>query len=377
MLCNTGGLQEIPVKQFPPSVEHLSLTKNNFPIIKSDAFGGLRALKKLTLDGNNITTIKPFAFRGLPRLKELSIQYTPLSTVAPFAFAGLQNISTIILGHNKILRVEGYAFAGTANVKMILLINNPMIKLEPFAFSSLSNVERLILPSGLRQIEPDAFNGLDIVGLLKLSFMDLDTLQPYTFRNLHNVKVLSLQESDLGVITEDSFDGLAHVESLNILNNKIDAILELNLTESHYIKALKIYGNHLLETPEPGAITLDGIETIIVQNNHFPCGCHIHTLLESPLVNTTSYDHHEFLTKNFCISPLELNGLQMSRIDLSSIGKCHEQVTRENLEASTATRLTWHGLKNVNFNQRHDMMNYTILLLMLNYLYVRYLTLQR
>lgn len=86
------------MKQFPPSVEHLSLTKNNFPIIKSDAFGGLRALKKLTLDGNNITTIKPFAFRGLPRLKELSIQYTPLSTVAPFAFAGLQNISTIILG---------------------------------------------------------------------------------------------------------------------------------------------------------------------------------------------------------------------------------------------------------------------------------------
>jgi leucine-rich repeat and immunoglobulin-like domain-containing nogo receptor-interacting protein len=373
VLCNTGGLQEIPVKQFPPSVEHLSLTKNNFPIIKSDAFGGLRALKKLTLDGNNITTIKPFAFRGLPRLKELSIQYTPLSTVAPFAFAGLQNISTIILGHNKILRVEGYAFAGTANVKMILLINNPMVRLEPFAFSSLSNVERLILPSGLRQIEPDAFSGLDIVGLLKLSFMDLDSLQPHTFRNLRNVKVMSLQESDLGIIAEDAFDGLAYVESMNILNNKIDAILELNLTESHY---MKIYGNHLLETPEPGAITLEGIETIIVQNNHFPCGCHLHTLLESPLVNTTSYDHHEFLSKNFCISPLELNGLQMSRIDLSSIGKCHEQVTRENLDASSASSLTSLNPKCVNSNQRHRMMNY-IVLSMLNYLFVRCLLARR
>ena len=377
MLCNTGGLQEIPVKHFPPTVEHLSLTKNNFPIIKSDAFGGLRALKKLTLDGNNITTIKPFAFRGLPRLKELSIQYTPLTTVAAFAFAGLQNISTIILGHNKILRVEGYAFAGSANVKMILLTNNPMIKLEPFAFSSLSNVERLILPSGLRQIEPDAFSGLDIVGLLKLSFMDLDALQPYTFRNLRSVKILSMQESDLGVISEDAFDGLAYVDSLNILNNKIDAILELNLTESHYIKLLKIYGNHLLETPEPGAITLDGIETIIVQNNHFPCGCHIHTLLESPLVNTSSYDHQEFLSKNFCISPLELNGLQMSRIDLSSIGKCHEQVTRENLEGSRGNSLTSYNFRNVNFNQRLGMINYSILLLILNYLYAEYLLRQR
>jgi leucine-rich repeat and immunoglobulin-like domain-containing nogo receptor-interacting protein len=377
VLCNTGGLQEIPVKHFPPSVEHLSLTKNNFPIIKSDAFGGLRALKKLTLDGNNITTIKPFAFRGLPRLKELSIQYTPLTTVAAFAFAGLQNITTIILGHNKILRVEGYAFAGSANVKLILLQNNPMIKLEPFAFSSLSNVERLIMPSGLRQIEPDAFSGLDTVGYLKLSFMDLDSLQPYTFRNLRNVKVLSLQESDLGVISEDAFDGLAYVESLNILNNKIDAILELNLTESHYIKLLKIFGNHLLETPEPGAISLDGIEKIIVQSNHFPCGCHIHILLESPLVNTSSYDHHEFMSKNYCISPLELNGQKMSEIDLSSIGKCHEQVTRENLEGSTGNSLTSYNSRNVNFNQRLGMINYSILLLILNYLYAEHLLRQR
>jgi leucine-rich repeat and immunoglobulin-like domain-containing nogo receptor-interacting protein len=299
--------------------------------------------------------------------KELSIQYTPLKTVAPFAFAGLQNISTIILGHNKILRVEGYAFAGTANVKMILLINNPMVKLEPFAFSSLSNVERLILPSGLREIEPDAFNGLDFVGLLKLSFMDLDSLQPYTFRNLRNVKVLSLQESDLGVISEDSFDGLVYVESLNILNNKIDAILELNLTSDNHVKSLKIFGNHLLETPEPTSITLEGIDLIIVQNNHFPCGCHIHTLLESPLVNTTSYDHNEFLTKNFCISPLELNGLAMNRIDFRSIGKCHEQVNSENLDASSGIRLTCYLTRNVNFNQPNFVINYALLLLLLNY----------
>lgn len=361
------------MKQFPPSVEHLSLTKNHFPIIKSDAFGGLRTLKKLVLDGNNISTIKPFAFRGLPRLKELSIQYTPLTTVARFAFAGLQNISTILLGHNKILRVEGYAFAGTANVKMILLINNPMVKLEVNAFSSLTNVERLILPSGLRQIDPDAFSSLDTVGLLKLSFMDLDSLQPFTFRNLRNVKLLLLQESDLGVIAENAFDGLTHVESLNILNNKIDAILELNLTADHHIKILKIFGNHLLETPEPGTIFLDGIEAIIVQNNHFPCGCHIHTLLESPLVNTTSYDYHEFLTKNFCISPLELYGLQMSRVDLSSIGKCHEQVMRENLESSSAQSIMRCHSKYVNFNHNRVMLfSYVMTLFLMNYLHANY-----
>lgn len=90
MLCNTGGLTEIPIKTLPSTVEHLALTKNHFPVIKSDAFAGLRALRKLSLDGNNITTIKPFAFRGLPRLRELSIQHTPITSVAQFAFAGLQ-----------------------------------------------------------------------------------------------------------------------------------------------------------------------------------------------------------------------------------------------------------------------------------------------
>ena len=64
VMCNSGGLTEIPLKNIPITVEQLSLSKNVFPIIKSDAFAGLRALKKISLDDNNITTIKPFAFRG-------------------------------------------------------------------------------------------------------------------------------------------------------------------------------------------------------------------------------------------------------------------------------------------------------------------------
>lgn len=305
VLCNTGGLREIPTKRLPASVENLSLTKNNFPIIKSDAFAGLRNLRKLSLDGNNITTIKPFAFRGLPKIREISIQHTPLATVAQFAFAGLQNITTILLSHNKILRVETNAFAGTSNVKLILLSNNPMLKIETSAFSGLTHVEHLILPSGIRLIEPDAFYSMDSVGLLKLAFMDLTELSPFTFRGLTNVAVLSLQESDLGIICANSFDGLSHVGTLKFLNNKIDSIEELNLTSSHHIKHLIFHGNHLLETPDPGCIILEGIRNMSVINNHFPCGCHVHTLLDSPLSNG-SYQRGDFLSRNYCISPLDV-----------------------------------------------------------------------
>lgn len=320
------------------------MTKNNFPIVKSDAFGGLRALRKLTLDGNNITIIRPFAFRGLPRLRELTIHNTAIDRVASFAFAGLQNLSLLALTSNKILKIEGYAFAGTASVRLITLKNNPLARIETNAFSSLTNVERIVLPSGIRVIQPDAFQSLDIVGSIRLSFMDLTSLAPYTFRGLTNINMLSLQESDLGVIAAQAFDGMSIVELLNIQNNKIDAIQELNITAAHRVKQFRLQGNHLLDTPDPGAILLDGIDQLVVINNHFPCGCHIHTLLESPIANGT-YQHGDFLKNNYCISPLEVNGRLMSEIDIYSIGRCHEQVTRENLEGSSATTLHNHMYK--------------------------------
>ncbi|XP_055635693.1 chondroadherin [Toxorhynchites rutilus septentrionalis] len=338
VMCNSGELREIPLKSMPVTVEALSLQKNIFPIIKSDAFLGLKALRKLSLDRNNITTIKPFAFRGLPRLRDLSIQHTPLTTVASFAFAGLQNVSQIQLAHNKILRIEAYAFAGSAGIRLLNLAENPTVLVETNAFSSLTAIDRLILPSGIRNISQDAFYALDTVGYLKLSFMDLSEVSPFTFRGLTNVKLLSLQESDLGVISANAFDGLDYVDTLNILNNKIDAIQELNLTHTNHIKTLRLQGNHLLETPEPGSITLEGLGTLHVVGNYFPCGCHIHTLLDSPLANGTYGSGEDFLSKNYCISPLEVNGLQMSQIDIFAIGRCHEQVTRENLEASGASR---------------------------------------
>lgn len=307
----------------------MSLTRNHFPVIRSDAFSGLRALKKLSLDGNNISIIKPFAFRGLPRLREISIQQTPLATVAQFAFAGLQNITTINLSHNKIKKVEGYAFAGTTNLKLLVLAFNPIIRIESNAFSGLSIVERLDFPSGVRVLEPDAFNGLDTVGFLKLAYMDLPSLRNGTFRGLTNVGLLSIQESDLGVIKLGAFEGISHINNLHFLNNKIDAIQEMIFLQDQHIRNVKFQGNHILDIPKSDAVYF-AVSKLTVIKNHFPCDCHIHTLLDGPLTNDSVY---EFTSRNYCISPLEYNGRPMSDLDFESIGRCQEEVTRSNLEA--------------------------------------------
>lgn len=298
-------------------------------MIKSDAFSGLRNLRKLSLDGNNITVIKPFAFRGLPKLRELSIQHTPLSTVAQFSFAGLQNITSILLGHNKIQKVEGYSFAGTSNVRLILLNNNPIQKVESRAFSGLRNVDHLILPSGVKNLEADAFSELDYVGILKLAFMDLPYLKPYTFRGLSHVQVLAITDSDLGVIRSNAFEGMSHIGSLNLINNKIDAIQEFHIRKVNNVRIIRLHGNHLLETPQRNAVIIQNVDGLSVIKNHFPCDCHLHTLLSSPLVNSST----DFRNNNFCISPLDVNGKPISHIDLDRIGRCQDEVTRGNLDA--------------------------------------------
>lgn len=126
ILCNSGHLTFVPLGDLPKSVEHLSLTNNNLSYLATDAFVGLRHLRKLTLDGNGIRAIERFAFRGLPRLRELSVQHTPLGSLKKFSFAGLQNVTAILLGYNQISVIDEFAFAGTANIRLILLNNNPL-----------------------------------------------------------------------------------------------------------------------------------------------------------------------------------------------------------------------------------------------------------
>ncbi|XP_014479542.1 PREDICTED: leucine-rich repeat and immunoglobulin-like domain-containing nogo receptor-interacting protein 1 [Dinoponera quadriceps] len=328
VLCNTGGLEDIPANQLPETVEELSLTKNNFPVIRGDAFAGLRILRKLTLDGNNITSIRPFAFRGLNRLRELSIQHTPLPCIEKFSFAALQNVSVLLLANNKIRYVEGYSFAGTSNVQVILLINNPLLTVQSHAFAGLTNVVRLVFPSGIRTIEQDAFHGLQHVGLLKLTYMDLSGLRAYTFRGLSHVYSLNIQESDLGVVQKDAFADLAHVDRLNILNNKVDLIERLHLRHDNYIDLLRFHGNHVLEAPRHPRDILLEVKTLSAIDNHFPCDCQAHNVLESDFVRGNSV---EFQRRNYCISPFEYNGKPMNVVDFDLVARCHDNVMQDNL----------------------------------------------
>lgn len=158
--------------------------------------------------------------------------------------------------------------------------------------------------------------------------MDLPGLSADMFKGLTNIGVLSIQESDLGILEGSAFNGMSLIKNFNILNNKIDAIEYFNITEEQKITHLKFQGNHILEIPKADALLIE-VDKLTVIGNHFPCNCHIHSLLEGPLTNGSI---PEFISKNFCISPLEVNGLPMSSLDVDTIGRCEEDVSKSNLE---------------------------------------------
>lgn len=204
------------------------------------------------------------------------------------------------------------------------------------AFSGLTNVEHLILPSGIRRLQPDAFNGLDSVGLLKLSFMDLTSLQPFTFRGLGHVHVLAIQDSDLGAIRQDAFAQLAHVGSLNVLNNKIDAVHEMRVALADRVRHVRFNGNHVLDSPKRGAFAVAATDGFAVVGNRFPCDCRLFRFLnDRPFGNGTTAA--AFAGQNYCISPFELNGQPVSAVGRTFVDKCLQTSSADSLRPFAVT----------------------------------------
>ena len=101
-----------------------------------------------------------------------------------------------------------FAFAGSENIEMLLLNNNPISVVNSTAFSGLKLVKFLFLPAGVKNLQGDAFNGLEHVGKLKLAYLDLTHgLAPYTFRGLQNLSDLTIENSDLATIRTNAFSG--------------------------------------------------------------------------------------------------------------------------------------------------------------------------
>lgn len=135
----------------------------------------------------------------------------------------------------------------------------------------------------------DAFNGLSMVGHLKLAHLDLQSLNSFVFRGLRHVQVstislsrfytfefqpffssfffdqlLSIQESDLGVIKPNIFTNMTNIGRVSFTNNKIDGIDSLKLTADNRVRQFHFIGNHVLNLSHGRTINIKGKSVYII-----------------------------------------------------------------------------------------------------------------
>jgi Leucine-rich repeat (LRR) protein len=127
---------------------------------------------------------------------------------------------------NKELPIDG---------KFLLLdskIFNPILEPNKFNFPPLNDrrlTQLSLTNNGISDIKKGAFNGLDMLEVLRLSANHLTELEIGTFENLNNLTSLSLSNNKLTSITPGVFKGLNNLESLDLSSNQLADIFDVTV----------------------------------------------------------------------------------------------------------------------------------------------------
>ena len=95
------------------SLEHLTLSKNNFSNIQNGAFFGLN-LYQLSLGGNKLSEISDDIWTDSEEVNDLVLKQNQITVVRSNAFLKLRNLESINLLENRIRNIEPGAFSGVA-----------------------------------------------------------------------------------------------------------------------------------------------------------------------------------------------------------------------------------------------------------------------
>lgn len=122
--CNECHLNDVPIGALSAlrHLEHLQLSRNNFPSLVAAQFQPLTTLRTLALDNCNI------------------------SLIADGAFKGLRNLTTLRLGHNRLMSLgDDLIYAALPELLQLELNNNLMTSLPPGLLPWLSEITHLRL----------------------------------------------------------------------------------------------------------------------------------------------------------------------------------------------------------------------------------------
>jgi Leucine-rich repeat (LRR) protein len=301
------------------TLEYLDLERNSLTTFPSAIFN-LNKLHFLYLTSNAISTVDM-----LPAsLKVLSLSSNNFSSIPTEVLSNCTGLSYLNMGYNRILNIESNSFVGWGTELQTLLLRNNKIS----------------------DLVYGAFNGLDSIKEISLSFNDIHNIHSMVFENVS--KSLKILELSFSIYSEDypqeAISLLTELMWLGLDNNNLKIIPDDSLSNLSELTYINLSFNRLTLIP------LGLFKSDIHRN-----------LLEIDM----SYNAIEKLTSNTFNDLEMLQIINLSSNKIKSISKS----TFYNLPHITYIDLTYNQLRNLSEGVFEFLPNLLSIDLMFNNLY--------
>ncbi|KFM74476.1 Toll-like receptor 13, partial [Stegodyphus mimosarum] len=253
------------------NIESLYLSRNrlvSFPV------GNYPKLRVLELIRCNVV-LRDDAFIGMPNLEFLTVKEHEVPVIGSQFLTNrrlkILDLSNYIgLTAYSLFEIKDYAFKNQINLEVLYLSYLPIRKsIRRHTFSGLVNLRKLILSSGFVElIEERAFEDLNSLIHLDMSYHLISTLSNETFFGLKSVKNIDLRGNEISFLNDiHPFLQTPNLEILTLNSNKIINIpghIFLNLS---YISVIQAADNLIQPWKEEMLPKSSNISALIVAKN--------------------------------------------------------------------------------------------------------------
>ncbi|CAD6187477.1 unnamed protein product [Caenorhabditis auriculariae] len=304
------------------TIERLDLSANNLTAIHPTGLLGLEKLSQLSLDKNLFQNIPSEALANVPSLEDLSLGVNQIISV-PQNSLPLPNLKSLSLEVNQIRHIPSDSFQSLPSLTYLYLGNNLLTSIDPSIFYHTNNLKVLSMGNNkdITTIQSNSFQFVPNLIRLELSDCSLTTIETGALRKANNLQVVILSRNQITHISHDTFSNLPQAAYIDLSNNAITRIEDFAFSQLPMLTTLDL-GSNRLETlpenmiydsllPKPPSVT----RKLLLQNNPWRCDKDLMWLRKwlrdngDVVISTMSG-----LTAR-CWTPAHLNGLDLRQTD--------------------------------------------------------------
>ncbi|CAL4075549.1 unnamed protein product, partial [Meganyctiphanes norvegica] len=244
-----------------PNLHHLSIARNNFNVVDSNALTSLPNLESLDLSECSVKAFPQTFFDECVYLRSLDIAGNEISSLPSSIFKGLSDLRTLDISGNKLSSDSLQSLLVIKQLEKITLNGNPIQRLSA-DLGRMKNLKEIqVSNSNIRDIDFSTLLTLSNIEILDLSGNQLMDLPLGGLKNAQMTK-LNLANNKFTEIPNAVFlDQVVNLQELNISGNPLKRLMGIRSTEGSPISTLEV-----LEATNTNLTVLTSMEMTLMPN---------------------------------------------------------------------------------------------------------------